>query len=151
MMVMVGTAPGGDPLSGIRSKEREGWVALVKQAVGIDIVDVEKVESMYHRWGERFLHRVLTDCEIEFCLSRHRVCESIAARIAAKEAFYKASGLMGYLPWRQIEVVKAGTEKPDLKLHGDLEQTFAGHNVMVSLSHSRNVAVAVVVVDTKGV
>jgi holo-[acyl-carrier protein] synthase len=117
------------------------------RGVGIDVVDIEKVEDLYRRWGTRFLSRVLTKDEAAFCLSRYRVSESIAARIAAKEAFYKASGLTGYLPWKQIEVVTPDSNRPALQLRGGLRAAYADRNVLVSLSHTRGVAVAVVVVE----
>jgi len=118
------------------------------KAVGIDIVDIERVRRMYRRWGKRLLSRVLTEEERTYCLSKPDAAESVAVRIAAKEAFYKAGRLRGSLPWKQIEVQGAGRGRaPELRLRGGLGRGFAGSTLLLSLSHSRTSAVAVVIVD----
>jgi len=64
---------------------------------GIDVVSVERIERAIDRFGERFLERVFTEAEREFCLSRKRPAESFAVRFGAKEAFVKACGADGVL------------------------------------------------------
>ena len=60
--------------------------------VGIDIVDVSRMEGIMKRFGDRFLNKVFTDKELDYVRKRIRIQESLAGRFAAKEAFIKASG-----------------------------------------------------------
>ena len=71
--------------------------------IGIDIVDVSRIEGLERRYGEHFLKRVFTDWEIAYARGKRRSSETLAGRFAAKEAFMKACGRR--LPWREIEVV----------------------------------------------
>ena len=114
-------------------------------AVGVDIIEIERVERALAKFGERFLRRVYTRLEVAFC--RGRVPE-LAARFAAKEAVSKALGTgMRGVAWREIEVSPDQRGKPHVHLYGRARQraqdlgldTFA-----ISLSHSRDHAIAFV-------
>lgn len=115
-------------------------------AVGVDIIEIERVQKALARHGDRFLQRVYTDLEIAFC--RGRVSE-LAARFAAKEAVMKAlgTGARG-VAWREIEILPNHRGKPLVYLHGRARQR-AVHiglkGLDVSMSHSRQYAVAFVV------
>jgi holo-[acyl-carrier protein] synthase len=102
--------------------------------IGIDIVDVSRIEAVATKHGERFLRRVFTEGEINYARGKRRCAESLAGRFAAKEAFMKACGRR--LPWRDIEVVSAGGA-PSISFQG---KRFTD----VSISHERAYAVAVV-------
>ena len=115
-------------------------------AVGVDIVELDRIEVALRRWGERFLRRVYTDREVAFC--RGRVPE-LAARFAGKEAVMKAlgTGVRG-VGWREIEILPMRGGKPLVFLHGRarLRAEFLGlQDFAISLSHSRDFAVASVV------
>src|SRR5947199_10875421 len=85
-------------------------------AVGIDIIEVERVRKVFEKHGERFLHRVFTDNEILQC--RGKVTR-LAGRFAAKEAISKAlgTGLHG-VKWREMEIVQLRSGRPTVRLHG---------------------------------
>lgn len=115
-------------------------------STGIDIIEIERIERALSRWGERFLARIYTPAELDFC--RGRIPE-LAVRFAGKEAISKAlgTGLVG-IAWREMEILPDPRGKPLVTLYGraaaraeelDLRQ-FA-----ISLSHSRGYAVALVV------
>jgi len=88
----------------------------VNVAVGIDIIEVERVRKVFEKHGERFLHRVFTDNEILQCRGK---ATRLAGRFAAKEAISKAlgTGLRG-VKWREMEVVQLRSGRPSVRLHG---------------------------------
>jgi holo-[acyl-carrier protein] synthase len=119
-------------------------------AVGVDIIEIARIERVLAIYGERFLKRVYTEGERE--RYRNRVSE-LAARFAAKEATSKAlgTGIIG-IHWREMEVLPNRRGKPVLILHGRAAER-AAHlgltDFSVSLTHSRGDAMAFVVA-TKG-
>jgi holo-[acyl-carrier protein] synthase len=88
----------------------------VNVAVGIDIIEVERVRKVFEKHGERFLHRVFTDNEILQCRGK---ATRLAGRFAAKEAISKAlgTGLRG-IKWREMEIVQLRSGRPSVRLHG---------------------------------
>jgi holo-[acyl-carrier protein] synthase len=121
--------------------EREGAVA-----VGIDLIEIPRIERAYNDFGERFLKRVYTERERE--RYRGRINE-LAARFAAKEATSKAlgTGIVG-IRWREMEVLPNRRGKPVLILHGQAAERarlLGLTQFSVSLTHSRNDAMAFVV------
>ena len=128
--------------------------AMIK-GIGTDIVEVSRVEGETARHGPEFLQQVFTAAEIEYCERRRRKYESYAARFAAKEAFFKALGTGGRdgITWQEIEIVLDGRGRPDLALRGrakELADERGVTGVHVSLSHSRELAAAVVVLEAGG-
>jgi holo-[acyl-carrier protein] synthase len=118
----------------------------MEYAVGIDVIEIERVKKVLERHPERFLKRVFTPEEVAFC--RGRVPE-LAARFAAKEAVMKAlgTGARG-LAWREIEVLPNRRGKPLIYLHGAARQRgekIGLRGVDVSLTHSHELAIAAVV------
>jgi len=115
-------------------------------SVGIDIIEIPRIERAIQRWGERFLQRVYTPSELE--LYRHRTA-SLAARFAAKEAVMKALGRA--VPWREVEVTRGPRGRPQLRLLGQAQARALelGLELEVSLSHSRELAVASVVGNSR--
>jgi holo-[acyl-carrier protein] synthase len=89
----------------------------VNIAVGIDIIEVERVRKVFERHGERFLKRVYTPSEIQQCRGK---ATRLAGRFAAKEAISKAlgTGLHG-VAWREMEVVQLRSGRPTVRLHGN--------------------------------
>lgn len=88
----------------------------VNIAVGIDIIEVDRVRRVYEHHGERFLHRIFTDIEIWQCRGKPA---RWAGRFAAKEAISKAlgTGLRG-VAWREMEIVQLRSGRPTVRLHG---------------------------------
>ena len=123
--------------------------------IGIDLVDIARVERMLERHGDRVLTRFLTDGEREYVTGRFRPAMHIAARMAAKEAAYKA---LQSLPearavsWQDLEVERAHDGRPSLRLLGLAAQLARQHgpiSIELSLSHSDKTAGAVAVL-TRG-
>lgn len=114
-------------------------------SVGVDIIEIARIAAVLERHGSRFLERVYTERELAYC--RGRVAE-LAARFAAKEAASKALGTgMRGIRWRDMEVLPDARGKPILYLHGAAlarAQELGLREFAVSLSHSRDFAVAVV-------
>jgi holo-[acyl-carrier protein] synthase len=122
------------------------------RGVGVDIVDVERVEQAVERWGHRFLNRIFTAAEIKLCKQRVRPAQCFALRFAAKEAFAKALGLgmRQGLRWRDIEIVQDHFGKPSLLLHNQAQKLLVGmeaSRTWLSLSDEQRSAVAVVVLE----
>lgn len=116
--------------------------------IGIDLVEVERIQAAYHRWGDRFLNRVYTPKELTACAGRS---PSLASRFAAKEAAAKALGVgIGYVHWRDIEVVTADSGQPQLVLHGQaqaLAEALGVRQICISLSDTEAHAIAVVILS----
>lgn len=118
--------------------------------VGIDLVDIARVERMLERHGDRVLGRFLTPREREYVVGRARPAMHIAARIAAKEAAYKAlQALAGAraVSWHDLEVERETEGRPYLTLAGLALELATRHRITIqlSLSHSDATAGAVAV------
>src|SRR5262245_10823642 len=119
--------------------------------VGIDIVSVEDVSQSLERFGERYVRRVFTNHEAEYCRSGagRAAAERFAARFAAKEATLKA--LQPDAPsadWRSIEVLRHASGRCEVVLHGEAAALAARQGIRalaLSMSHHADSAAAVVV------
>lgn len=109
------------------------------QALGIDIVEVDRIREMINRFGSRFINKIFTDHEIVTCMAKARPSESFAARFAAKEAFAKVWPGAVMPRWRDVEVVMDGP-KPTFRFDGIATGSEAG----LSISHTHAYAAAVV-------
>ena len=117
--------------------------------LGVDIIEIERVQRAVNRYGERFLNRVYTEAELELC--RERMPE-LAVRFAAKEAVMKAlgTGRRG-VSWRDIEILRNKRNAPLVYLHGRARRKAKKLGITelaVSLSHSREYAIASVIGGT---
>jgi holo-[acyl-carrier protein] synthase len=118
--------------------------------VGIDVVDVARVKRLIQSGGGRALERLLTDAERSYCLTQAEPARHVAVRVAAKEAAFKAfqsGGARRMIGWQEIEVQREPHGEPTLLLHGRAQQCASDLHLaraLVSLSHSHNQAVAVV-------
>lgn len=137
----------------IEARDGSGWYVPVFDpeaegavAVGVDVIEIARIQRTYTDFGERFLHRVFTERERD--RYRGRVNE-LAARFAAKEATSKAlgTGIIG-IRWRDMEVLPNRRGKPVLILHGQAAARARALNLTdfsVSLTHTRTDAMAFVV------
>lgn len=115
-------------------------------AVGVDIIEIARIERVLNIYGERFLKRVYTEGERDRYATR---VSELAARFAAKEATSKAlgTGIIG-IHWREMEVLPNRRGKPVLILHGQAAERarqLGLTDFSVSLTHSRGDAMAFVV------
>ncbi len=109
--------------------------------LGIDLTDVGRIRQAIERHGERFVHRICTESEARYCLSRPDPAPHVAARFAAKEAVIKCLG--GGCSFREIEVVRLDSGRPVIRLHGRALVRASGRSVLVSLTHGQQMAGAV--------
>lgn len=121
--------------------------------VGIDLVDLERVRTLLAAKGEKAMTRFFSDKEREYLASRADATGHAAARIAAKEAVYKAmQSLKGArsVGWREIEVSRDPDGKPAIQLYGlaaRLSDEYGGLRIQISLTHSAISAGAIAVVE----
>src|SRR5436309_15571364 len=121
--------------------------------IGVDAVDIERVERMFQSKPGRMLDRLFSAGEIAYLSGKPAPAQHLAVRLAAKEAAYKAlSGneLARGIGWRDVEVLSRADGAPELRLHGRAADRFAelsATSVHVSLTHSSTTAIAVVIVE----
>ena len=115
--------------------------------IGIDIIELGRIESSLEK-GDRLAARVLTDSELaryEQFANRRRQVEYLAGRFAAKEACAKALGTgIGKLSFRHMETIHDERGAPQLTVQG-----YEAYVFLLSISHSKEYAVAQVVVQKK--
>lgn len=121
-------------------------------AIGLDIIEVARLERAVSRHGSRFEQRVFTARELAACASRADRGQALAARFAAKEACMKAlgTGWSAGVAFRQIELTGGRGRPPGLQLSGVAEQRASAlgvRSIHVSLSHQPGMAAAVVVFE----
>ena len=124
----------------------------MKISCGVDIIEIDRVKESIEQLGDKFLNRVFTDKEIEYCESRkNQKYQHYAARFAAKEAAFKAvSGQIDdkyNVCWKDFEVTNDEQGRPSIKLVGIDEKSI--ENIDISISHCKKYAVATVVVLEK--
>ena len=122
--------------------------------IGVDVVETARIQSSIDRFGDRFLRRVFTEAEIEYCHSMKYPARHLAARFAAKEAVSKAfgTGIGENMGWKEIEVKRKATGEPYIRLHGAARlhaDQLKVTEVFASLSHSDNYSVANAVVTAE--
>ena len=114
--------------------------------VGIDVIEIDRVAAALRRHA-RFIDRVFTDAEREYCLSRPSPAQHFAARFAGKEAVGKAIGFGVPFTWREIEI--SGRPKPSVSLSGRTEawaKRVKAGAIDLSMTHSKGLAAAVAIV-----
>jgi holo-[acyl-carrier protein] synthase len=123
--------------------------------LGTDLIETRRLQESIDRFGERFLARIFTTAEIAYCTRKKNAAESFAARFAAKEAGAKAlgTGISRGVSWKEFEVQREASGRPTLHLSGrarELADTMGVKRIQVSLTHSREWAMAVVVTEDEG-
>jgi len=120
--------------------------------IGVDVIECSRIQRSIERFGDRFLHRVFTDGEIEYSMSMKFPERHLAARFAGKEAAAKAfgTGIGKAMGWRNIDIRKKESGEPFLVFSGPAEAFAAERCVasaLITLSHTENYAVACVVLE----
>jgi len=126
----------------------EGFPVI--DAIGIDLEEVSRVKAAIERWGDRFLNRIYTPGEIAYCKKKGaEAYHSYTARFCAKEAAMKAlgTGWKRGVRWVDLEVARKPGQAPQLTLHGRSGELADGRRFLVSLTHTRTQAMAVVIAE----
>ncbi len=118
--------------------------------LGLDLVDVSRVARLLERYGDRALRRLLTEDERDYCMRQAFPAQHVAARLAAKEAAFKALAQHSgdhAIGWRELEVRRGHDGRPTLALHGrarDVADRLRVRSSLLSLTHVSSHAAAVV-------
>ena len=120
--------------------------------IGVDLVNIKRMEAVINRWGDRFIGRVFSPDETESCSKRAFPPAAFALRFAAKEAFSKALGLgmRKGIRWRDIEVFHFTGGKPFLKVHGTSSEICQREKITglhLSLSDDGEYGIGIVILE----
>lgn len=120
--------------------------------IGVDLLEIERIERLWRRSGDRFARRICTAAERAYCAGTGRPAASLCARFCAKEAVMKClgSGWSDGVGFRSIEVVRAPGGAVGIALHGraaELARARGIRHVHLSLSHDQRQAVAFAVAE----
>ena len=115
--------------------------------IGIDVVEVDRVKSSLDEFGDRFLEKLFTKVEQEYCGRQKRPELHLAARFAAKEAIAKAfgTGIGKEVGWLDMEIIRRESGEPEVRLSGNAASYAERRGVvrvMVSLTHAKHYAAA---------
>jgi holo-[acyl-carrier protein] synthase len=121
------------------------------KGIGVDMVEIGRVQKLIDK-DQGFAARIFTEREIAYCESKFFKAQHYAARFTAKEAFFKAlgTGFRDGMGWRDVEVENDALGKPRLRLAAVALQKFEKRKLkkaLLSLSHTREMAVALVVIE----
>jgi holo-[acyl-carrier protein] synthase len=120
--------------------------------IGIDIIEIERIASSVEKFGDKFLNKIFTEGELEYCLSKKNKAQHLAARFAAKEAISKAltTGWNADFRWKDVEIYNEKSGLPRVRLLGKLN-SFIGDDkeLKISMSHSDNYVTCVAILYTK--
>ena len=136
-----------------RLKYREIAIIAMIKGIGIDIVEISRIEKMIRTYGSQFLRKVFTEAEIDYCRKMAKPPVHFAGRWAAKEAFYKAlpQECQKISGWKSMEVVAEGTKTPSLSVcDAALAKAMKKNGVeksYVTISHEKSMCVAMVVLE----
>jgi holo-[acyl-carrier protein] synthase len=122
---------------------------------GVDITEVERIFRLKEVYGEKFLNKVFTSAELEYCFSKknkNSCSRSLAARFAAKEAFVKAlgTGVAKGVNFKDVEVIQNQDGKPLINLYGKSKELSEKHKIKavhLSMSHIKEYAIANVILE----
>jgi holo-[acyl-carrier protein] synthase len=122
------------------------------RGLGIDVVQVSRIEDAVRRHGDRFLNRLFTETERAYCAQHREPGRHYAARFAAKEAAMKAlgTGWSSAVSWKAIEVVNLPSGQPTLQLSGpalERSRQLGATTALVTLTHDAGLAQACVVLE----
>ena len=121
--------------------------------IGIDLIEVHRIREAIEKYGDRFLNRIYTPVEIEYCSTKKNSAIHYAGRFAAKEAAFKAMerGWGGDISWKEIEIHNEPSGAPRITFYGKALQLVQEKKVIrafVTISHIEEHATAAVVLET---
>ncbi len=122
--------------------------------IGIDTIEVRRIQQTMEQYGLQFIERIFGETEIAYCQSRAKKYEHFAARFAAKEAFAKAlgTGVRRGFRWKEVTVHNAYSGKPSIELSGSMIETSAKiigakYQVQLSITHTAELAEATAIIE----
>jgi holo-[acyl-carrier protein] synthase len=129
--------------------------------IGIDIIEIDRVQKSIEKYGEHFLNKIYTPGELEYCLNKTNKYQHFAARFAAKEAVYKAlssekdnpesENSAANVGWQDIEILNEPNGMPVVKVFGKIKKLLNGErSLKISISHSRDYVTCVAIVFRNG-
>lgn len=116
--------------------------------IGIDIIEIKRIKKSVDRFGDRFLKKIFTAIELEYCLKKKNKYQHFAARFAAKEAIYKAlsNDTKEVYSWQDVEIYNEVNGLPKVKFYGTLKDYLNhGKELKISMSHSDNYVTCVAI------
>ncbi len=118
-------------------------------SLGLDIVEIARIEKDIERFGERFVNRILGEEERSQYQKRNDRTLFLAGRFAAKEAVVKALGkyLTERPPLHQLEIINDQSGRPELVLTDNVKAKLRGARCLLSITHERNYAAAVAIFE----
>ncbi len=121
-------------------------------AIGVDIIETERIKKAIERWGEHFLFRIFTPAEVAYCQAKEQAHFSFAARFAVKEAVIKAigTGLTSNVRWTSIEIVNDRKGKAEVRLGERVKEVIGDKRILISMSHTHQYAIGeAILIDEK--
>lgn len=122
--------------------------------IGIDIIEIDRIKESIEKLGDRFLKKIYTQKELDYCNSKASKYQHYAARFAAKEAIYKAisSYCRQGISWQEAEIYNEANGMPSVKLYGKLKN-FLGDDkeLKITISHSNNYVTCFAILYVKAV
>lgn len=117
----------------------------MNSCLGSDIIEVERIAANIEKYGHRFLDRLFTRAEQEYCLKYREPARHFAGRFAAKEATVKAlgTGISPEISWLDIEIINDSRGKPCISFSERVKEHFSHPQIEVTISHCRSYALAV--------
>jgi len=121
------------------------------KGVGVDIVEIKRIKKLIER-DNKFVEKIFTQKEIDYCKNKIRKEQHYGARFAAKESFLKAlgTGLRTGMSWKDISIKNDKLGKPKVELHGETLEKFKKmkyKQIHLSISHIKEYAIAYVIIE----
>ncbi len=116
--------------------------------IGIDIIEIERIQKSVDEYGDAFLKKIYTKIEVDYSLTRPNKYQHLAARFAAKEAIYKAlsNDTDTVYSWQDVEIYNEPNGLPKVKFYGALKDYLNhGKELKISMSHSENYVTCVAI------
>ena len=114
------------------------------KGIGVDNVDIPRLNKVYEKWGEKFTNKVFSIEEIPFYKDKKSFLNSLAGKFAAKEAIAKAlgNGFKGGLTFKSIKIIKSLSGSPVAIVQNNNDE------IMISITHTDKVATAIAIINS---
>ncbi|MCF8008363.1 MAG: holo-ACP synthase [Halanaerobiales bacterium] len=120
--------------------------------IGIDILEVKRLKKIFNDKKEKFIKRIYTNNEINYCENKKKYLQSYAVRFSAKEAFIKAIDSKSNIAYKDIEIINKSSNKPKVILYRSAlkaAQEKKVINILISLSHEKNYVISNIILKGK--
>jgi holo-[acyl-carrier protein] synthase len=118
------------------------------KGIGIDIVEIKRIKKVIEK-DNKFIEKIFTQKEIDYCEKKFRKEQHYGARFAAKESFFKAlgTGWRDGMKWKDISIRNDKLGKPKVELHGETFKKIKYKQIHLSISHTKEYAIAYVIIE----